>query len=91
MCHCVDQPMLIMFIALFFIRDDSFTDSIADETVRKQFIDELQPIASKKLKVLKEEIGKRFPVDILVVQVSATYVTLTKINFVDVIYHIGEI
>ena len=54
-CHCVDQPMLCMYTALFFIRDDSFTDSIADETVRKQFIDELQPIASKKLKMLKTE------------------------------------
>ena len=82
MCHCVDQPMLFMFIALFFIRDDSFTDSIADETVRKQFIDELQPIASKKLKMLKQKIEERFPVGILAVQVSTIDVTVTEFHFI---------
>jgi nephrocystin-3 len=49
--------------ALFLIRDDTFLDSITDEKVRKEFIDELKPTADQKLEVLKKKITSRYPQD----------------------------
>ncbi|ESO07015.1 hypothetical protein HELRODRAFT_171053 [Helobdella robusta] len=48
--------------SLFMYRDESFIESITDEKIRKEFVDELNPIANKKLKILKEKIEARFSV-----------------------------
>ena len=58
------QPCSYLFViaALFLIRGDSFLDTIENTSIRKVFVDELQPIANRKLKMLKQKIEERFPV-----------------------------
>lgn len=49
------------FSALFLVRDDSFLDEIEDKSIKAQFIDDLQPKAEEKLKILRDKIATRYP------------------------------
>lgn len=59
-----DLTVLWWLSALFLIRDDSFLNEIEDESIRKEFIDEIQPQADTKLDVLKDKIKSHFSVSI---------------------------
>ena len=43
-------------------RDESFLKEITEDKVKQEFLDDLNPLADKKLSMLKQQIRKRFPV-----------------------------